>query len=115
MSTNSICLYKEVKKKYTGCNLKTMEFLDCALIGISAVIRSNMVLNINDWYKQKSCCMVCIDSKDLLVTQQLHALAEDIDDFSAAIYQTTDIAIVIFCSQTSICPSIHRLLVHTFE
>ena len=28
MSNHNICLYKEVKKKYTGCNLKTMEFLD---------------------------------------------------------------------------------------
>ena len=36
-------LYKEVKKKYTGCNLKTMEFLDCALIGVCVVIRSNTV------------------------------------------------------------------------
>ena len=34
MSTHNICLYKEVKKKYTGCNLKTTEFLDCALIGV---------------------------------------------------------------------------------
>ena len=23
MSTHNICLYKEVQKKYTGCNLKT--------------------------------------------------------------------------------------------
>ena len=44
MSTHNICLYKEVKKKYIGCNLKTMEFLDCALIGVCAVIRSNTVL-----------------------------------------------------------------------
>ena len=43
MSIHNICLYKEVKKKYTGCNLKTTEFLDCALIGVRAVIRSNMV------------------------------------------------------------------------
>ena len=43
MSTHNICLYKEVKKKYIGCNLKTMEFLDCALIGVCAVIRSNTV------------------------------------------------------------------------
>ena len=27
MSIHNICLYKEVKKKYTGCNLKTTEFL----------------------------------------------------------------------------------------
>ena len=46
MSTHNICLYKEVKKKYTGCNLKTMEFLDCALIGVCAVIRSNTVNTI---------------------------------------------------------------------
>ena len=32
MVTHNICLYKEVDKKYTGCNLKTMELLDCALI-----------------------------------------------------------------------------------
>ena len=30
-------------KKYTGCNLKTTELLDCALVGVYAVIRSNMV------------------------------------------------------------------------
>ena len=41
MSTNNIRFYKEVKKKYTGCNLKTTEFLDCVLIGVCAVIRSN--------------------------------------------------------------------------
>ena len=34
MSTNNICLYKEVKQKYTGCYLKTTEFLDCGLIGV---------------------------------------------------------------------------------
>ena len=43
MSTHNICLYKEVDKKYTGCNLKTTELLDCALIGMCAVIRSNTV------------------------------------------------------------------------
>ena len=42
MSTHNICLYK-VDIKYTGCNLKTMELLDCALIGVCAVIRSNTV------------------------------------------------------------------------
>ena len=41
MGTNNICLYKEVDKKYTGCNLKTTELLDCTLIGVCAVIRSN--------------------------------------------------------------------------
>ena len=32
MGTHNICLYKEVDKKYTGYNLKTMEFLDCQKI-----------------------------------------------------------------------------------
>ena len=45
MNTHNICLYKEVKKTYTDCSLKTIEFLDCALIGVCAVIRSNTV----DW------------------------------------------------------------------
>ena len=52
MSTHNICLYKEVKKKYIGCNLKTTEFLDCVLIGVCAVIRSNTVFHQNiNWGK----------------------------------------------------------------
>ena len=43
MSTHNICLYNEVHKKYTGWYLKIMKLLDCALIGVYAVIRSNMV------------------------------------------------------------------------
>ena len=39
IGTHNICLYKEVNKKYTGCNLKIAELLDCALIGVCAVIR----------------------------------------------------------------------------
>ena len=50
MSTHNICLYKEVKKKYTGCNLKTTEFLYCALIGVCAVIRSNTVFLLENIY-----------------------------------------------------------------
>ena len=46
MITHNICLYKEVRKKYTGCYLMTTEFLDCALIGVCAVIRSNTVYKI---------------------------------------------------------------------
>ena len=41
MGTHNICLYKEVDKKYMSYNLKTMELLDCALIGVCVVIRSN--------------------------------------------------------------------------
>ena len=44
MGTHNICLYKEADKKYTGCNLKTTELLDCALIWACAVIRSNRVI-----------------------------------------------------------------------
>ena len=49
MSTDNICLYKEVARKYTCCNLKTTELLDCALIGVCAVIRLNMVFRILLW------------------------------------------------------------------
>ena len=41
MGTHNICLCKEVDKKYTYINQKTTELLDCALIGVCAVIRSN--------------------------------------------------------------------------
>ena len=44
MCTHKICLYKEIDKKYIGSNLKTTELLDCALIGVCAVIRLNTVL-----------------------------------------------------------------------
>ena len=40
MGTHNICLYK-VDKNYTGCNLKTTDLLDFALIRVCAVIRSN--------------------------------------------------------------------------
>ena len=43
MGTHNICLYKEVDKNYTGCNLKIKELLICALTGVCAVIRSNTV------------------------------------------------------------------------
>ena len=49
MRTHNICLYKKVNKMYTGCNLKTMEFHECALIGECAVIRSNTVSHIPDY------------------------------------------------------------------
>ena len=45
MCTHNICLYKEVDKKYTGCNLKTMELLDYALKGVCAVISLNTVVD----------------------------------------------------------------------
>ena len=44
MGTHNICLHKDVNKKFTGCNLKTMELLDCALLGVCTVIRSNIVI-----------------------------------------------------------------------
>ena len=37
----------DVDKKYIGCNLKTTELLDYALIGIYAVIRSSTVLCVS--------------------------------------------------------------------
>ena len=43
MGSHNICLYKEVDKKYPGCILKTTELLDCALIGVCAVIRLNTI------------------------------------------------------------------------
>ena len=43
MCTHSICFYKLVDKKYSGCYLKTTELLDCALIGVFAVFKSNAV------------------------------------------------------------------------
>ena len=52
MSTH---LYKEVDKKYTGCNLKITELLDCVLIGVCAEIRSNMLSTFS--VKEKADCV----------------------------------------------------------
>ena len=43
MGTHNICLYKEVDKKYTGCNQMTMELFDCVLIGECVVNRLNAI------------------------------------------------------------------------
>ena len=53
--THNICLYKEVDKNYTGCNLKTTQLLDCALIGACAVIRWNTVF-ILFWVENSPSC-----------------------------------------------------------
>ena len=34
MDAHNICLYKETDKKYTGCNLKTMELRLCTYRGM---------------------------------------------------------------------------------
>ena len=39
MNIHKTCLYEEVDKNYTGCNLTTTKSPDCALTGVSAVIR----------------------------------------------------------------------------
>ena len=59
MGTHNICLYKEVDKKYTGCNLKTTELLDCALIGVCAVIRSNTVYSLRNKKELEPCIEYC--------------------------------------------------------
>ena len=64
MSTHNICLYKEVRKKYTGCNLKTKEFLDCVLIGVCVVIRSNMV---SHFFKPKILTVLLISPQNMLL------------------------------------------------
>ena len=43
MSTNNICFYKEGDKRTRGGNLKTTKLLDCAIIGVCAVIRSDTI------------------------------------------------------------------------
>ena len=47
VGTHLNCIDKSMQfkwvQKYTGCNLKTMKFLDCALIGVCAVIKWNTV------------------------------------------------------------------------
>ena len=51
MGTHNMPLHRS-RQKYTGCNLKTMELLDCELTGVCAVIRSSMVFVIC-WFCHK--------------------------------------------------------------
>ena len=58
MGTHNIWFYKEVNKKtkLTVICMNTTELLDCALIGVCAVIRSNMVLHfaaLRFWCRNK--------------------------------------------------------------
>ena len=46
IKSHNICLYKETDKKSTGCNLKTMELLDCEFIWVCLVFRLNTVFCI---------------------------------------------------------------------
>ena len=47
MGTHKKCLYTEVDRKNTGCNLKITILLDCVLIGVCAVLRLNTVSKCN--------------------------------------------------------------------
>ena len=64
--------FKEVDKKYTGFNLKVTELLDCGLIGICAVIRSNTVFVIISfiWCTGtavfRDCGIACVSSLTVL-------------------------------------------------
>ena len=42
---NIYTVYIEVDKKHTGCNLKTIELLHCAFIGVCMVIRVNIIFH----------------------------------------------------------------------
>ena len=44
LGTHKICFYKEIDKQCTGYHLKITELLECALIGVCAVIRLNKVV-----------------------------------------------------------------------
>ena len=74
MGTQNICLYKEVDKQYTGCNLKTTESLDCALIGVCAVIRSNTVSSLLLNYSKltRGIIMGCLKIESLI---KIHSIS----------------------------------------
>ena len=60
MSTHNIRLYKEADKKYTGCTLKSMELLDCVLIGVCVVIRSNTGIGVCVVIRSNTGIGVCV-------------------------------------------------------
>ena len=53
MSNKNIIMLS--RQKYIGCNLKTMKLLDCALIGVCAMIRSNTVCTERRYSPGPSC------------------------------------------------------------
>ena len=72
MSTDNICLYKEVARKYTCCNLKTTELLNYALIGVCAVIRSNTVCEYCRPGLHLNICKICCTIYRLVKSQRLY-------------------------------------------
>ena len=73
----TLCLYKEEDKKYTGCNLKIMELLDCALIGACAVIRSNTLSSLYYPTDLSKTARRVANTAD--VGQMLHNVSSDLD------------------------------------
>ena len=61
MSTHNIYLYTEVYKKYTGCNLKSTELLDCAVIRLNKVF---LFFIINVFLTLLVVCKVNISADD---------------------------------------------------
>ena len=109
MGSNNIRLYKEVDKKYTGYNLKTTELLDCALIGVCAVIRLNTVHNL---MLKSSCALKHSDQRRFPLEEAFDILAihkgpsKDSDgtahaqsDQSAGLtYHPQEFEVVFYCS-----------------
>ena len=77
MSTHNISLYKEVNKRYTDCHLKTTKFLDCALIGVCVVIRSNTVYCFCGGIRKILCGYTLLSEFILIFTFLWAYLAED--------------------------------------
>ena len=104
MSTDNICLYKEVARKYTCCNLKTTELLNCALIGVCAVIRSNTVyiFLIYPWK-----CVVGIHYKSLLISTHNNCFCRAIKMFYLDIL-TDYFSSIICCGNSLTVPHCHK-------
>ena len=69
MGTHNVCLFKEVDKKYTGCNLKTTKMFDCAFIRVCAVI----------WWNTVYMYLVWIFNSFNLAGQNIYTFANSVD------------------------------------
>ena len=74
IGTHNICLYKNINKKYTGCNLTETGLHDCALIGVCAVIRSNMALKVSRYLRKWIWCVLNKDSAQAAYPHSLISL-----------------------------------------
>ena len=101
MRTHNICLYKKVNKKYTGCNLKTTEFHECALIGVCAVY------GMFSWWLCPGSFLRAVDESGIRIDSFLISSQKCVLRYSSIFIRSDCLVHLNICSHGEIKKSVH--------